>query len=1383
MAYIETPRTDAGNATYMSNAHNLENFSVEPSLLSPLKRKDDLVSQMRNGRGVSLKTPRARVPFSDRRNLPGVPGRGEFTPLLQSVARKNLERNGKLSGGPETPAFLKASYQGGNTPALPGAEASAIYGSDFDSSVLVDGEGTPMPQVASSSSQSTPLAVLPKRDATGVLMDQGNLMTLREQENIIDKIEKENFGLKLKIHFLEDSLRKSGPGFNEAALKENTDLKVDRVTLQKDLARCKKTLSQAERDLMAYRRHVEELQDKAKRKYADESLRQELEELKNDVAKKEAEIEDLRQRLDSAEGNSDELEKLKGDIEDIEADLREKERSICQRDDEIDKLKEQVNKDSEELDEVYAELEIGKKRIEELEDGREDFERKKAQLSGAKEELQQALEEKRKVEEELDELRDEVSNKSFTTRGLSRQLEGKANQLQDELASLRERHVELEERFNDKSREATKLKEKLQEADQDADVRIQRLKDENELLRDEQEASARKTEFLVTQAQEAVKELQTKAEEKDLIHSRHDALTAESQALQKELSKAQATVQELEENLGDERRHAQDNDRQLRAEAKEGIDRLSEQIDSLHRELEDKESQYAADQDHWESQKRGLQSQKERAEEQAAGLQRTISKLQEVEGTLSGREMKLQEALESEKQRHKSEEAVIERQVQELNADIEEKRQTLDELRSELSQTREDLRVSQRDQAAFEEKVQALEDEVDVLQTGLDEEADKARDEINAIEQRAEVLRSELAAAKEQLSQGQDKEAADAMQQIIDDMYAKLDSSNKELRQVKVEKQSLQDKLAKINLDMHALQVSSAETEAERDEIKSQLMQIQTQVDETYRLDQEKLDLRTSKLKIENDVGRLREERKGLLEKNAAIERELETEIARAISEEGRLTNELSDLQRKLAAASGNRDRELNAARLKVQRLEARVEELRNLPSQDNVNEAAAELSMIQKDLSAARKKEADYLQREVLQKEIVRDLKQKVTHLERRSHDLEVARLTVDSPKSSVGGSARESELIEVQRQLADTHQQLRDARGKSKDDLRALQRRLAESERQIQSNLDTYEQQREQLEAELSAARHEQETLTNRNSIANQTITRLRTRISSLERDIHAHRQAATADNTIVEERKDLHEMLKDAKLTAEDLQVQITARESQLATSSSREKELRASLKRIREERTLQAQRTAALSTELDHLQTRYERSVDNLARQQRKWEEERKAMTTRVRFPNVSVSSLHTDNDNQSLVEQHAAEIRGLAKQIMWLRAKFEREQGFRAGLVREKRYMKLEIAQFEACNKINLDQLAAIGCKLRLTDEEQIRLRLGDGARANAFRNGRKLPSIKVIALTIMATNRMKKRSEQWGVHLERKKALVAGLEKTLARRDGKKKGKRVSSGR
>lgn len=882
-------------------------------------------------------------------------------------------------------------------------------------------------------------------------------------------------------------------------------------------------------------------------------------------------------------------------------------------------------------------------------------------------------------------MRDEISNKSINTRGLSRQLEDKANKLQDDLASIREKHAQLQENFDNKSREASKLQEKLRDANQDADVRDQRLKDQNELLRNEHESVVRKCESLATRAEHAIKDLQSKSEEKDLLHSRHDALTAESQTLQKELTKAHANVQELEDNLEDERQHAQDNDRQLRYEAKSEIDRLSDEVDSLRRELEDKETQFAVDQDHWESQRRGLQSQKERAEEQAAGLQRTISKLQETGGTLSGHEMKLKEALESEKQRHKGEEAVLERQVQELNADVDEKRQALDDLRSDLSQTREDLRISQREQIASEEKVQALEDEVEVLQSGLDEDAEKAKEEMQVAEDEADALRTSLDAAKKELAEARDRNAEEAGE-AVNALNTRLQAADEQLRQVRTEKQSLQGKLATVNLDLRALQSSSAQIEAERDEIRSQLEQMRSQADETFKFDKERIDLRTSKLKLESEVGRLREEKKNLVEKNAAIERELESEIQRATSEESRLNEDILDLQRRLTAATGGRDRELNAAKQKVQRLEARVDELDGLTGKFEGNgEAAAELSMVQKDLSTARKKETEYLQREAAQKEAVRDLKQKITRLERLSHEQEIARLTVDSPKSSVGGSARKNELVEVQRQLADAHQQLREARAKSKDDLKTLQRRLAESERQVQSNLDAYEQQREHLEAELSATRNEQDNILTKNTTSNQTMSRLRTRISSLENDIRVHRQATIADVTIAEERKDLHEMLKDAKLTAEDLQVQITSRESQLASASNREKDVRAQLKRVREERTLHTQRSTALSTELENLQSRYERAVDNLSRQQQNWEEERKAMASRVRFANTSVSSLHA-NDDQNLElmqKKHAGELKGLAKQIQWLRAKCTREEGFRSGLVYEKKSLLMQIEMFEA----------------------------------------------------------------------------------------------------
>ena len=819
----------------------------------------------------------------------------------------------------------------------------------------------------------------------------------------------------------------------------------------------------------------------------------------------------------------------------------------------------------------------------------------------------------------------------------------------------------------------------------DSEVRDQRLKDQNELLRHEHDIAVRKCESWTTQAQQAIKDLQSKSEEKDLLHSRHDALTAESQTLQKGLSRAQARIQNLEESLEDERQHAQDNDRQLRSEAKAEIGRLSDEIGCLKRELEDEESQIATSQDHWESQRRGLQSQKERVEEQAVGLQRTISKLQETEGTLSGREMKLKEALDSETQRHKSEEAILERQVQELNTDVDEKRQALDDLRSELSQTREDLRISQREHLAFEEKVQALEDEIEILQSGLDDEADKAREEMQAAEDQADALRSSLDTAKKELAQAQARNVEESGKAVTG-LSARLQAAEEQLRQVRAERQSLQDKLATVNLDLRAAQSTYTQIEAERDEVQSQLQQMRSQVDETFKFDQEKLDLRTSKLKLENEIGRLREEKKSLAEKNAAIERELEIEIQRATSEEGCLNEDITELQRKLTAATGGRDRELIAAKQKVQRLEARIDELEGLTGKyEDDGDAAAELSMIRKDLSTARNKEAEYVQREAAQKEVLRDLKQKVARLERQSHEQEIARLTVDSPKSSVGGSARKNELVEAQRQLADAHQQLREARTKSKDDLKTLQRRLADSERQVQSNLDAYEQQREQLEAELSATRNEQSIILAKNTTADQTISRLRTRISSLENEIRIHRQATTADVTLAEERKDLHEMLKDAKLTAEDLQVQITSRESQLASASNREKDLRAQLKRVREERTLQTQRSTALSTELENVQSRYERAIDSLSRQQHNWEEERKAMASRVRFANTSVSSLHA-NDNQnieSMEKKHAGELKGLAKQIQWLRAKCTREEGFRSGLVYEKKFLLMQIEMFEA----------------------------------------------------------------------------------------------------
>ena len=105
--------------------------------------------------------------------------------------------------------------------------------------------------------------------------------------------------------------------------------------MQKELSRTRKTLNQAERDLEAYRLHLQEVQEKVKRKHVDEATREELDSLREAMQQKEVEIDKLRQRLESAEVQGEELERLRADVDDQEAELRERDRAVEERDEEI----------------------------------------------------------------------------------------------------------------------------------------------------------------------------------------------------------------------------------------------------------------------------------------------------------------------------------------------------------------------------------------------------------------------------------------------------------------------------------------------------------------------------------------------------------------------------------------------------------------------------------------------------------------------------------------------------------------------------------------------------------------------------------------------------------------------------------------------------------------------------------------------------------------------------------------------------------------------------------------------------------------------------------------------------------------------------------------
>ena len=768
-----------------------------------------------------------------------------------------------------------------------------------------------------------------------------------------------------------------------------------------------------------------------------------------------------------------------------------------------------------------------------------------------------------------------MANKSFSTKGLSRQLEEKANKAEIDLASMRSSYAKLQDNLNMKTLEVKNVQKTNEDERRAGDHREQELRDEIEDLRHDNDTITRKNKSLTVQMQSSTEELQYKSEEKDFLQTRHDALSTESQTLQKDLKKAQETLRAFERRVEEERQQSQD----LQAQSKAKVQELSTQFEILHQTFEEEKNRFKANEESWSSQRKELQSQKNKIEQQALGLQKTVDKLQASEGTLSERETNLQQGLESEKQRHRNEEAVLGRQINELQQEVRDKHDALDSLRSEVTKVKEDLRMSQRLQNASEEKVQALEDEMVVLQSEEDEEIDRINDELDAAKEEAEILSNNLQVMKQELDQSETAKA-------------------------------------KAEADLHDLMTDRRVGGLSKDHLDSRL-------------------------------------------------RDAESQLQRAKAEKKSLHDQLGDANAKLASL-----------------------QLTTAEAESNRNEAAS----LRHDLSAAREKDTEQLQREVKQKNVTRDMRRQISDLECKIRTLELSKLAVDSPKSSIGGSARKTEIIEVSRQLVEARQQIKDLRATARDSEREAQRKYAALEKEAHQRIDEFQQNSEDLEHEIANLRLQLEEQAALRDSAEQTIKRLRTRLHGQDKDLHAARLNQADDRTIAEERKDLHEMLKDAKLEAEDLKVQIASHDKRMQTTAGREMDLRSQLKRVREERTAKTHKVIALTTELESVQRSYERSIENLARQQKIWDEERRSIVSRVRFPNMSVSSLHAaestdlkqlELDIQNREKRHAAELKGMAKHIQWFKAQFAREEEFKEALVNEKKYLLLQIEMFNA----------------------------------------------------------------------------------------------------
>ncbi|KAL2752216.1 hypothetical protein ACRALDRAFT_2142070 [Sodiomyces alcalophilus JCM 7366] len=1370
---LDTPRTNLGDATYLSRQPDFD-ISQEASFQSPAK-DDNLLQQLRNGRtgGISLRTPRGRAPLGDRRNLPGSIGGAEFTPLLKSATRNSARRlSGKENGAvPNTPALDRIDED--MTP-LPNGDVS-MY--SRNTSYLEHS----LPQVDSSSIASTPIAMLPRKgDAKGPLQD-GNQLSLREQENVIDKIEKENFGLKLKIHFLEEALRKAGPGLSEAALKENTDLKVDKVTMQRELHKYKKHLTAAENDLESYRVQMLELQEKAKRKYANENQTAEIERLQRTLEDKEADIEHLRQRLTEDERDAAQLEKLQDELGDLQADIREKDNLLGEQEDEIDELKENLDAKDDKIKQHEEQLRAFEVRLEEAEERAKDERRKMAELeekANASDELEEArgtiqdleseiralndkvdelqekadaaIADKERAENDLDELQEEMANHSVVTKGLTRQKEERLVRLQVELEEADGKYADLEKKLSQVTTENQDLRNTIEEGQHYKD----RIEKERQALAD--------------QLEELRVELHKRSDEKDILQARHDALASDSASLQQDVARLEQSVEELEENLNQERDHALEIERDIRNQYKSEIDRLNDEISVLQAVVRERDNLYDNDAEKWETDRQALESKRDQAEEKAAGLERTIAKLREVEGDLSDKEARLQAALQSEADRHEREKTVLSRQIEDLQRSLESRQNLVTELRNELSTTQDMLRQSQVDYQSQAEKVQALEDEVEVLQSALEEESEQAHEEMGAARKERDQLRQQIDSLRQAADNAQaaasSRESESRTKASLDLLQTQLDDSRGRVAKVTQEKKELEDQLAALKLETHSLKNSLAEVQAERDEMEGEMKRAQQSGEETLRVDRERLELRTGKMKLANEVRRLKEENNALIEQRRTVEKSLEDEIEKAAEEEERLNQEILQLQAKLREASSSEGQESSSVRRTIRELQRRIKDYEDqLAAMDNLTrdqggEGSSELSIIRRDLSAARQKELEFLQRESSHKDVVKKLKRQISELERKVHDTEMARLITTSPDSS-GASVRQVEVSDLRSQLSSAHQTIHDLKAKARD----AERKATQIEYKLQSRLDELEDQKTSLEQALEDAQRDADEAA---VLRDEVMRRLNQKLERSERERMSAVSRHNTENASSSERRDLQDALRKTQAETRALEHDVLQQQDTIDALTAAEASLRRKLERARSERAAYRLTAEKLQKDIKELKAAAAASGSHnheLARLEGKsaLDDANSAMETVIRAA-------------ENAEKRHSKELRGMALQMEWMQARWEREACMRADAAYAKKFLQLELEVANACNKAQLRELEQIRTEV-LGNRQPLPPSLRATAKSLGDRpSGR--PTLKTVATMARFVARMRISAREWAKHETTRKKLADRVDemRRMKRRNGLK---------
>ncbi|KAG8930066.1 hypothetical protein FRC03_012953 [Tulasnella sp. 419] len=457
-------------------------------------------------------------------------------------------------------------------------------------------------------------------------------LTLREQEKLIDEVRKENFDLKLKVHFLEERLTQLAPEHMVAASQMNIKLKVEVHSRGQEIKKLKKLVLELEKELLAVQQDKE--QDR-KKVGDDDAMRDEYE---AQLEEKDHEIQELKNKVKALEARPpptpkstsstaayaqlrddyDNLMARQSELEDelltAKTALQESTEEIQTIESEYDQYRNAVESSSErqKIEELHGTIEAMDRQLQLLEDERDSLaddlarlhaefnesERRRqldiADRSASRAEALEEREEKESLERNNNEIRDKLALAKIELSQRELELETSMRQIEEQ-NDIEEQWRETCEKLEDENDRLKQVVTRMEENAADLETRCESLESERRDLSEKVEAAVRHMNVQIAEREDEIARLDEDLRDRDhVLHERQEDLADAND----EIARLSGMCRDLEDQLDyikeEMRREKADHDDMGRVNEalKEKISKYKTQLSEVSNKYEDLRQQY-----------------------------------------------------------------------------------------------------------------------------------------------------------------------------------------------------------------------------------------------------------------------------------------------------------------------------------------------------------------------------------------------------------------------------------------------------------------------------------------------------------------------------------------------------------------------------------------------------------------------------------------------------------------------------------------------------------------------------------------------------------------------------------------------------------------------